>query len=569
MEKKAEILEVLNEFVREKKYVGTGVTYTDLLDMSENERIEYICKYSEEAKKIKVEWEEAKRKYADPDIRGQFSYLGINTLDEYYAYRNNLYDIKDKLTEAINTTKNMRDSCYYDNLRYTKAYGDYKAYSLTDSDKNDVKPSGSTYNYSSYKENHPNVTPLEYMKMVKDKGVNLNNVSFSGIDNVNQLKTIANIADKYPDIAKTYNYLYDKDSEKLGDYFKKTKYEINNLEGQLRAEEFLSGLGVEDGKNDALEAIANELGVSVEGLKDGLTQFGEGAYHSFEAFMVGIGAWEEDRTMSPEEYKRMYILYGLLTKEDQENMGLIKNDENNNYVNCDPNSIIDYSRKYSGACLSNVYELTQGIGCMLPSMAISAAITYVCPAAGICSMATAASTGATVGAVVAGVSNGGNAYHNSMVSGASFKSSIIYGLYSGTSSAITQRVLGSIPFLSTVKVSSVATYLKAMGQQATQATVQGVLDSLAQSAILGKPLPQNEEELKAYIKGLLKGAAYGAITSGILNLPALGTSVYAKLKFNNSMYKLGFTNEEIKSALSDFRKSHPEFSKMTDNEIKK
>ena len=564
--RKDEILNVLYWFVQDKKYEGTGVTREQLENMSDAERIEYICKYSDEARKIKEDWEKAKREEADPYVKEKFSHLGINTLDEYVKYKNNLLDMKDKLTEAIKTTKNMRDSCYYDNLKYTKAYGDYDAYKPTDSDKADAKP---PYNYSKYKESHPKVTPLEYMKMIKDKGVDLDNVVFTGIDNADELKTIANIADKYPDIAKTYNYLYDNDSDKLGDYFKKTKYELNNLEGQLRAEKFLSTLGVEDGNKDVLDAVANELGVTAEGLKDGLTQFGEGVYYSFEAFMTAIGAWEENRTMSPEEYKRMYILYGLLTKEEQEKMNLIKKDENGNYVNSDPNSIIDYSRKYSGPALSNVYELTQGIGNMLPSMAISAAITYACPAAGICTSVAAASAGATAGAVVSGISTGGNAYHNSMVSGASFKSSIIYGVYSGTSSAITQRVLGSIPFLSNVKVSSIATYIKAMGQQATQATVQGVLDSLAQSAILGKPLPQNEEELKTYVQGLFKSAAYGAITSGILNLPALGTGIYGKLKFNKTMHKLGFANDDIDQAITDYRKAHPEYANLTDNELKK
>lgn len=564
---KQAILERMYWFVREGKYEGTGYTREQLVNMSDEERIEFIVKYDEEAKKLKDAWDKAKKENADSVIKEGLSDLGITTLDEYIEYRASVKSSIDSLEEAIKTTKNMRDSAYYDYLKYTKAYGDYKEYKPTEKDKNDITSSGTVYDYSEYKKTHSNVTPLEYMKMIKDKGVDLSFVSFIGIGNADELKTIASISDKYPDMAKTYNYLYDKDPSKLEDYFNKSKYEINNLEGQVRAEKFLSSLGTADGDNDALEGIANELGVTVEGLQDGLTQFGEGVYYSFEAFMTAIGAWDENRTMSAEEYKRMYIMYGLLSKDDKAKMNLITKDENGNYVNSDPNSIIDYSREYSGPGLSGVYEISQGIGNMVPSMAISAAITYACPAAGLCSAAAAASAGATVGAVTSGISAGGNAYHNSMVNGSSFKSSVIYGIYSGTSSAITQRVLGSIPFLSNVKVSSIATYLKAMGQQATQATVQGVLDGLAQAAILGN-YPKNEQELQEFIKGLVKNAAYGAITSGILNLPALGTSIYGKLKFNKTMKNYGFTNDEIKNSIDEFRNTHPEYSKMTDNELK-
>ena len=536
----------------------------DFIDKTEsNEEIyKYLIDHYSECKDIYDEvmsHKEEDNKY----VKEVFGYLGINNIDEYAAYKDKLYLLKDNIEEAIKTTKNMKDSAYYDNLKYLKAYQDF-GIGVSVQDGNDIinmVDQFGFYDFEEYHKNHPNVSPLEYYEYLTTHVSNFNPSNIRGIDNFGDLETIIKAKNTAPDLYKTYAYLYSNDKDKFESMFDDMRYEINNLEGQLRANDFLSHLGVADGDNDILEAAANELGITTEGLKDGLISFGEGLYYSVEALGTALGICKENRAMSAEEYKRMYILYALLSEEEKIGLGVLTKDENGNVTNANENSIIDYTKEYSGGgLLSGTYQVTQGIGNMLPSMAVSAAITYVCPVAG------AATIGSIASSTLMGISAGGNAYHSAMVDGSSVFGAIMYGIATGASESISERILGGLPFLSDAKVTSWATYLQAMAKEGTQEMFQGVMDIVYQSALLGKDLPDDP----AVFEDLLKQGFYGAVTAGIMQAPALATSRYGACLFKKLMKDNNVSVKEQQAAIQAMRETdtHGILTDLSDDEIK-
>ena len=556
--RKDEILNQLYWFVQDKKYEGTGVTREELENMDDNERIQYIIKYDEEAKRMYDEWMKAKTEVADEYIKSKFKDLGITTLDEYIKCRNTLIDQTENMKEAIKTTKNLKQSAYYDNLKYLSDYNNYKEHEFTDEERDYVKKKSYTsptmndsYDYNDFHNKFPDASPLDFVKILQEQHP-YGNYTVTGLSDLQNLQTIANACDKIPNLSKTYAYLYSQDPQKAKDYMKDIQYELNNIEGQLRAERFLSRLGQADGKNDVLETIANELGVSVEGLADGLETFGSGVGYSFEALLTALGITEENRTLSAEEYKKMYILYGLMDEESKLKAGLVQKNDKGELENVNPNPIVDYTKTYGGGVsLKYNYEISQGIGNMLPSMVLS----YACPIAG---------------SVAMGVSAGGNAYHEAMVDGNSVFSSIMYGVFTGSSEAITERVLGGLPGLSDIQVTSLAKYAKAAAKEGFQESFQGVMDAVYKASFMGEELPTTAEGWEEFGKDILKQGIYGAVTAGIMQSPALATSLYGKFQYNQIMNQNNISKADQKAAIKYLKDNDTtgKFEGMTNDKIK-
>ena len=491
-----------------------GITYEEFQQLEYEERIELISQKDPQAIQCIQNFEDTIRDFYDERVSEEFSDLGITTYEEFLQLCDETNAQISIIEEAITNIKHLQDSAKYDYLYYLE---DYKNFNAQDIDldsylntlEDGVTVTNSTtydkyYSYEKYHMQHPEVSPSQFIKLLEAA---YPSSSYNVIDlNAEEIRTLNEVAELFPDFAKTYEYLYSQDPEKAAEYLEDCKYEINNVKGQMLANDFLSTLGVADGDNDAIEMLANELGVSVQGLRDGIDSFGQGVYYSIEALMVGLGLMDENRTMSPEEYKKMYILQGLLSDETKEAMGLIYRDENGEYQNTNPNSVIDYTQRYAGPVLSCNYEISQGIGNMLPSMLAST----LCPMAG---------------SIALGVSSGGNAYHSAMVDGQSYLSAVTYGLFTGSSEALTEWLLGGIPGLSDVEVTSLQTYLQAIGGEGLQEGFQGVIDSIYQAAFMGQPLPNTPEGWEAYFKDIMKQSLYGAITAGILQSPSLITRI--------------------------------------------
>lgn len=494
-----------------------------------------------------------------------YSDLQIFTYKDYVSAHNSLLTNKSEIEEAIKTTYNMMDSAQYDYLVYLKEYAEYDYHEPTaeeiadlDNFKSDGR-SGRTYDYEAYHKAHPNITPMTFIKMVRDRnkgsGLSSDYIHINGIDNISELSDLIEAAEAYPDYAKAYDYIYTHDGPQAAKtYLEKCKYEINNVRGQLAAQEFLSTLYVSDGEgNENLEAIANALNITPEALLDGLDTFVEGGVFTMEALLTALGIMPENRVLSVQEYKKMYILQALMTQEQKAAAGLITYVDarhgKGKYVNNEP-SIIDFTIQYSGGeLLKHIYTVGQGIGNMLPSMAISA----VCPLAG---------------SVAMGISAGGNAYHQAMVEGQSLASSIFYGIFTGSSEAISERILGGLPFLSDVNVNSLYTYFKAAGREGFQEMFQEIMDISYQWTIMGKDPPKTEKEWIELFEEIKWSGIYGAVTAGIMQMPSLVTAAHSLHAFKVYIEENGITQEQVDAAILELKNNNPELAELSDRDIK-
>ena len=490
-----------------------GITYEEFLEIDNKQ--EFILEHDPDIQKLVL----SNSTYMDEYLEENYSDLGITTYEEFIKIRSETEAMIADMESQRKTAMNLRDSAKYDYLPFLEAYKNFEAPKFN---KEEYKPSfyhdahyefgggnntSEYFSYSQYKEKHPEITPMQFIELASP--YTNNPYCLKDLDNANALFLINKVADIYPQYKKTYEYLYEQDPAKASQYLKDIKYELNNIQGQLDAAEFLKGLGELDGSNDLLEAVANELGITLKGLTDGLDTFNHGMYYTLEALLTAVGLCEENRVMDPSEYKKMYILQALLPTEQKIKLGLIEYGEDGKLKNVDPNSIIDFTKSYSGPALNNNYEISQGIGNMLPSMVVS----LYCP---------------TAGSWLMGLSAGGNAYHGAMVEGKDYFTSLLYGAFSGASEAISERLLGGLPGLSDVQVTSLKTYLKAVVKEGTQEIFQGIMDRVYRHIAMGEPLPDTVEGWIEFAKELGKEGAYGAITAGILNVPSLITSIRVK-----------------------------------------
>ena len=556
-----------------KNVESLDITLEEFNSMSKPDQYEYLKKhdsviqsnpnYIHETAQL-----EEQIKFADHLISEQLGEkYDIYTFEDFTSNYGYLLSLIPTLKHSINVMNNMRDSASYDYLFYTQNYANY-FYKTQFSDEelrsveldSDVRDSdghlleeeviGSYdlmkyYSYEAYQKKHPNITPIQYMKMVA-----LNNPDgvyiIHGLD-MNSLQTMIDLESYGLDFAKKYDYLYTTNPEKIKDFMKSVQYEINDYHGQLLAQNFVSHLR---DANDATfwDFLYNEVGITLEGLLDGLSTFGEGVGYTVESLATLMGLCSENRVLSAEEYKRMYILQSLISEKDKKNNKLIVLDQNGKEVSS--SAILDYTKNYAGILLSNNYEISQGIGNMAPSILLSA-------------------VNPTAGMVALGVSAGGNAYHSAMTDGKSLLDSIFYGIFTGTSEAITERLFGGIPLLSEVKVVSLKTFFASMAREGFQESFQSISDLLYKAIFMDEPLPdiKDAEGWGKIAKGVLKEGVYGAITAGILQSPGLLLATYNIHRMNQYMRGHGITSTDLQQAIREYRSNHPELAKASDREI--
>lgn len=356
------------------------------------------------------------------------------------------------LKSSIHALENQQKSLEYVNLLNTDEIKNYQSKSSGNVD--DVKMSlvGTTTYLVRYDEKL-GMNKAEFMKIALEKYGNydFNVIGIDG-DEKNKLESLVKASETNPDLLKLYNWYYDNKGEDAASKYLDDMYDLfNQIVGQQRAKEFFSTL--KDDKNIG-NVVMNHLGISGKGLDDGLKSFED-----------GLLSWFNDRDVySSSDYEKMYILQEL-------------------------------SKKKNGYSVN--YEVSQGIGNMLPSIFISC-VPIV---------------GQSAGTFTLGASAGGGSYHEALVSGYSKDKAIMYGLLAGSSEALLQRFLGGIPGLSDVNVTNFSTYLKAMAKEGVEEGAQQVLDStVLRTNILGEDV-----DFDQLVKDVGKSAAYGALTAGILN----------------------------------------------------
>lgn len=505
-----------------------------------------------------------------------------NTADREY-FENQM----SQLRTAIEELKKQKRNCNYLSVQFLTDYNKYKYADILISNLRDVVGSSgqshqghdgrgdyftAEFDYDDYINKHKGeahlLTPFQYYEacklMIHPTSNQVQNVKIT-VPNQKEIEEQYNkkypseyqqifdamdeIKYKQPDYYKMYCYYYEQDPNLALQYVKDMGDDIIRVSGQYRAKSRLSSLGVKDGYNDEIEAIGNNFNIGTQGVLNGMKKFIDGGVYSFEA-LCAIFTGKGTTQMSADEYADMYFLYALMSQNNKEKMGLIKkNDKTGEYENVSEDFIIDFTKEYSGLFLDTKYQIAQGVGSALPSVAIS----FINPMAGSIAM---------------GISAGGNAYHNSMINGYDCITSVFYGIFTGVSTAFLERKIGGLLGLSNTQVTSLKTYLISIGKETAMGQVSGLLDDVYRGSFMGDGFPTTKEGWEEYFERKEMMAIQSAATAGIMNFPALCTSVYKKRNINNQLLDLGYSKDDIKSLVDEFRKSHPEYAKLSDTDIK-
>ena len=555
----------------------------EFASMSYEEQVEYVREHDEGVQEA-INTRNRFLESFNEKVANEYGDIGITTVEDFYDAYQNLSTLSKQIKEikqAISTLEQMRDSAPYDLLIYLSDYENFEyddevseedALTVVDEDFIPIvadkdHPShdrileesrdGLTFlfdgNYTKYHEQHPDVTPLEYLKMLMlydPYGYNLYNIEGIDFETLEALKAIILMEAYGVDLGKKYTYIFQtQGADAANEFLKAVQYQINDYVGQIRAKEFLDSLYESGDGSNALEAILNALGISVQGLVDGTMTFNEGLAYAVESLLTLLGEHAENRMMTSEEYKRMYILMALMPEADRQKYGkILVGKDGEKYSS---SSIVDFTKNYSGILLPFFYEFNQGIGNMLPYMLLGA----INPYAGLAAL---------------GVSAGGNAYHSAMVDGKSLVQALFYELFTGISEPLTEALLGGLPFLSNTKVSSWKAFFKAMVREGTQEALQGAMDFLYRALFMDESLP-DIDDVDAWLEVFLnigKQGLYGALTAGVFNFPHLVIAIHNQHRVNIFIKENEITTEQQRRAIDLIRESDPNLKNLTDNEIK-
>ena len=380
------------------------------------------------------------------------------------------------LNTAINSLKQQKEALPYQKMMTTEEYQNYESKSEV---SNDISKYATNYDirtnidYERYCEDNGNISPLELLKGLKEQNPTIPlPQTMTGVENIKELKQLLELEEVNPEMVKLYNYIYDTEGkDAANEYLDIIKPQLNQMQGQKQAQEYLNSLEKDENGNYNQADVLNHLKTTGKGLGDGVENFFQGFANLFNS----------TGELSVNDYETIYIMQAL-----EENGGL----------------------------LSNNYELSQSIGNVAPSIIISMLAT---PMVGTVAGISAAGTiGSTIGTVSMGLSSGGNAYAGALSQGYSTPQAIMYGVLTGSTEAVTQKLLGGLPGLNDVAITGVKTYLQASAREGFQEGVQSVMDSYFRSVLFGE-----EIDLDQLIDEVGTSAVYGAITAGIFNSPNL------------------------------------------------
>ena len=439
--------------------------------------------------------------------------LASSGFKSYKEYQKALLKAQKNLAMATNTKylleQNLKTIKYSFDMRNT-LYNNYqtpKNISKTKLDKYVVVSDDSiSINYKKYCEENGDTNPYLFFKSCQTAYKDY--VTVSGIDNVNKFNDLYEASKVNPNLEKYYLFSYEKNGlEKADEFMMDMQDEINKTVGEVNAGAFLDGLANMDTEG-ALSAVTNHVQVSGKGLATGV----EGWFSNVGEFLTGVFTNKENRVYSKQEYENMFILQALVSKDEKLQNGLISQGSTGSLKSS--SKIIDYTKNYD-RLLKHNYQISQSIGNMLPSMAITCATGTVLGASGFSASAIKAST-SFASSMSIGLSAAGGSYHSAMVEGYDKDKSLFYGAVSGTSEALSEKFLGAIPILSDVEVSSLKTWFQAMGKEGMEEFLQTYIGAGVDTAILKKKV-----DLKDTTGEAIQSGVYGAVTGGIMQSPSL------------------------------------------------
>ncbi len=463
------------------------------------------------------------------------------SLENFLKKMSTLQDNYSKDLEAKNKIEAQVKGLSYALMSQTEDYKNFKPKSVSKDGITDVTTviqndqniatQQTIVDYSKYVKTYGEVDPLSFtslaMQMYGDS------IEVQGVTNPELLKELAKVQgiQSLSDMGKYYQFAYQNfGSEKANKYLTDYESEIHQYCGEVNANEFLNHLSSLNEVN-RVEAVTNHLKVTGKGLSEGMMGFFSNLGYLLESPL------EENRTVSAKEYENMYIVQALSSKESKMKNGLLtKNLKGDVFSTSD---IIDYTKDY-GALTEHNYQISESIGNMLPSIAVSAINPFV-------------------GSLALGASAAGGSYHSAMTEGYSVQKSMLYGVASGASEVLMEKALGGLPLLSDTKVVSLKTMAQAMGKEFNEEFIQTYVDAGASSLIL-----QKDFDLASTSKEALQSGIYGGITGGIMNLPSLAINS-SSIKMIDNQIKAGKVSQE--EIVQSFHELIPETQQMNYDEI--
>ena len=303
-----------------------------------------------------------------------------------------------------------------------------------------------------------------------------------------QLINLIKASEYDENLLKMYNYIYyTQGLDAANEYIYNTESNVNETLAQVNVQEMLESMELNkeytvmiNGKECNISFIVNDGKLAIKGLGDGVGNF-----------FTGLMSWlntNEHKTV--EEWEQYYFLLSIMSTEDKIANGLI--DENGKSTS----PYIDFTKNYYNVGGEGVYQISQSIGNMIPSMLLS-------------------TINPTLGTVSMGISAGGNSFRDAVTSGYDLTDSIIYAVMSGASEAVLERLLGSIPGLGKTDETfapNISTWLKSCYSEGKEEFIQEGFDILLKGVLFDE-----EIDLAEAIKQMGVAGVYGAITGGIMN----------------------------------------------------
>ncbi len=400
--------------------------------------------------------------------------MGFTNYEEVEAYMSYLNQNIETLSSAMYKLEQEKKQVEYQYIMQEESFQQFKNNRGINKEEilseftnpNEVMDSRRDFVEEYNKTHQQKISAFELYQILKEKQVNYGVAK--GYEELFSDLALAERTD--PELANMYNYLYvTEGKEKANQYLEDMRDTINQLAGEQKAKAFLETL-----KNDpeGKEKLMNHLKIAGKGLGDGV-----------ESFSEGLKEWIlSDDVKTSDEYESMYLLQALSSEEEKQALGLIIDGKSSS-------GVIDYTEDY-GKLVDWNYKLNQGIGNMLPAIALS-------------------TINPTLGSVSLGLSSGGNAYHSALTEGYSMEKAVLYGMFYGASDAMLEKAGGIIGLAENPGKGILLGMIKEGGQEAVQELfTSGILDSI----LLGKEI--NVDELSDAMK---ESFIMGALVAGTLN----------------------------------------------------
>lgn len=499
--------------IDDKVYNETYQEYTNPLESQKTLMKQYISAVDEELKEYEtIENEFGRAKYHlrtidDISMLSKESQKQIKekfgTLEDYKKYISELKELKTSCETNIEQIEQNIDVAKYECLTVLSDYDKYQNKDKVDSSKittENVEGVNYFTSYEEYCKRYGQVSELEYARGLEERISKLSNEAYSVDDHTKQLLNLIHVASTDETYSKIYNYLNDKyGAYEANEYLKVIENTVNQAIGKEKAQAYLNTLSKEE---NIKEAITNHLKVTGKGIDSGIQSSASGIEHAISAAGAFITGESPSRANTIEEYENMYLSQALASGD------------------------------YTGTYLKDNYAISQGIGNMAPSIALSMA------------------GGGAIGSTLLGISAGGNSYHEMLTEGYTNSQALTYGVISGATEAITEKFLSGISFFNDVPVDSFKSYVHSMIKEGLEEGGQEIFDQGVKSLITGEKIDSNE--LK---ESVIQSALYGGLTAGILNTPSMiANRKYAKQQKTSQDLKVLEDNTTLKNNLSDISK---------------